>query len=379
LIKIILNFVARPTHAYHRLAAYGEDLGVRQGVPDSHKTEVEAMIQSARDYLHNVIFAEPTYRELRDVCKNKVSSCAYWAVLGECQNNPAYMNETCGPICQACEYQLKEVRCPLDPNAVDAYYPGDLQKMFERITTHPEFSQFEPKALSRPDFLPGDTEATAPYKLGPWIVTLENFLSSEEANRLVELGAGIGFQRSGKQGELKFDGTYETYYDEGRTSTNAWCADACLEDPVVKLVTERITNLTGTREANLEYFQILKYEVGQFYQPHNDYMPHHVRRQEGVRVLTVYLYLNDVEEGGGTNFPSLDLTVMPKSGKVVIWPSVLNEDPNARDDRTDHQALPVIKGVKYGEFAWFDLASFFNILHTSCNNTVFPNASSLLF
>jgi prolyl 4-hydroxylase len=60
------------------------------------------------------------------------------------------------------------------------------------------------------------------------------------------------------------------------------------------------------------------------------------------------LYLNDVEEGGGTDFPDLGLTVMPKRGSALIWPSVLDSDPNRKDGRTEHQALPVEKGIKYG-------------------------------
>jgi prolyl 4-hydroxylase len=64
------------------------------------------------------------------------------------------------------------------------------------------------------------------------------------------------------------------------------------------------------------------------------------------------MYLNDVEEGGGTNFPKLDLTVTPKLGRAVLWPSVLNDRPNKRDVRSDHQAMPVIQGSKYGANAW---------------------------
>jgi len=64
-------------------------------------------------------------------------------------------------------------------------------------------------------------------------------------------------------------------------------------------------------------------------------------RQQGVRILTMYLYLNDVEEGGGTNFDQLNITVMPKRGRALLWPSVLDSDPNAKDERTTHQALPV--------------------------------------
>lgn len=55
-----------------------------------------------------------------------------------------------------------------------------------------------------------------------------------------------------------------------------------------------------------------------------------------------------MEAGGGTDFPDLELTVMPKRGSALIWPSVLDSDPNAKDFRTQHQALPVETGTKYG-------------------------------
>jgi prolyl 4-hydroxylase len=67
-------------------------------------------------------------------------------------------------------------------------------------------------------------------------------------------------------------------------------------------------------------------------------------------MLTLFLYLNDVEEGGETNFPKVDVTVQPKKGSALLWPSVLDEDPEKKDFRTDHEALPVLKGIKYGKF-----------------------------
>lgn len=60
------------------------------------------------------------------------------------------------------------------------------------------------------------------------------------------------------------------------------------------------------------------------------------------------MYLNDVPEGGGTRFNNLDLTVKPKKGAALIWPSVLDERPHDKDERTMHEAMPVIEGVKYG-------------------------------
>lgn len=74
--------------------------------------------------------------------------------------------------------------------------------------------------------------------------------------------------------------------------------------------------------------------------------------------MTVYLYLNDVEAGGGTNFPLLDVTVMPKRGRALLWPSVLDHAPSKKDSRTDHQALDVEAGIKYGANAWFHLRDF---------------------
>lgn len=69
-------------------------------------------------------------------------------------------------------------------------------------------------------------------------------------------------------------------------------------------------------------------------------------------MLTVLLFLDDVEVGGATRFPMLNITVEPKRGRAVLWPNVKNEALNEKDDRTIHQALPVIKGVKYAAKAW---------------------------
>jgi prolyl 4-hydroxylase len=110
-------------------------------------------------------------------------------------------------------------------------------------------------------------------------------------------------------------------------------------------VIERITNITKIPETNSEYLQLLKYTPVEFYKTHHDYLEFGRTRQSGARLITVFLYLNEVEEGGGTEFPDYDITVTPKRGRALIWPSVKDEDPDEMDERTEHQALPVIKGV----------------------------------
>jgi prolyl 4-hydroxylase len=49
---------------------------------------------------------------------------------------------------------------------------------------------------------------------------------------------------------------------------------------------------------------------------------------------------------------------MPKKGTALIWPSVKNEDPDLKDDRTTHQALKVEAGIKYGANAWLHQRDF---------------------
>ena len=59
----------------------------------------------------------------------------------------------------------------------------------------------------------------------------------------------------------------------------------------------------------------------------------------------VFFYLNDVEQGGGTIFPDLNITVFPKRGRVLIWPSVVDSDLNEKELRTDHALAWVIDGL----------------------------------
>lgn len=112
-------------------------------------------------------------------------------------------------VCKSCDYLSVETRCPLDPDAVDALYPGDITKIFNKIMTDPATQQYEPRIVSRPNFLDGDTEENADYRIGPWMVVFENAITDEEAERLIELGGVEGYQRSADVGRKLEDGTYD--------------------------------------------------------------------------------------------------------------------------------------------------------------------------
>lgn len=341
-----------------------EFFGIKQVVEGDEEQETLEVLLQTQGYIRNVVWAKPEYRSVRSICLNRHKQCAFWAATGECEKNPSYMALQCAPSCQTCHKIDIKKRCPLDPDTKNALGPGDLNKIFERIVTDEEYAKYAPTVHSRPSRPPegGDNlESDAGYQLGPWVVMLNNFLSSVECQILIDLGLRAGYEPSMDIGEAQFDGTYADKLElEKRTSQNAWCVQAdCYEEPVVQRVMDRIVNLTGIPETNSEYMQLLKYDLGQFDGLRHDYLQHQAERQPGVRVVTLFLFLNDVDLGGGNNFPLLNnLTIVPKMGSALLWPSVLDEDPNSKDDRTDHQELPVEQGVKYAANVWLHQRDF---------------------
>jgi prolyl 4-hydroxylase len=207
-------------------------------------------------------------------------------------HHTAYMTLQCAPACFSCEQLSFEARCPMPENFTEhnIWGPGDLNRMFETILTHPyyqEQQQYQVNVLLRPDA----------KRLSPWVVVVDNFLTEVECDTLIRLGGEQGYQQSKDVGAKQFDGTYDSNLSPGRTSTNAWCLNECFDHEITKGVLHKIENITGIPDSNSEYLQLLKYEEGQFYEQHHDYIHFHIDRAQGVRILTVFLYLNDVEEG----------------------------------------------------------------------------------
>mmetsp|Transcript_695 Transcript_695/g.1042 ORF Transcript_695/g.1042 Transcript_695/m.1042 type:complete len:521 (+) Transcript_695:32-1594(+) len=356
------------------IGRYVESFGVNQKVDGKEEVKTIELIKEVKEYMENDVMVKPEYEKVRKECQNRHELCAFWAVIGECDANPSYMTLTCAPSCKTCHLIDVEARCPIDPDAKDALLPGDLNKMFEKITdTSPEseYTKYTSVVHSRPlpeNHEPADlfSDRELGYKIGPWVVTFDSFLTDEECDKLIALGFGQGYKRSEDVGAKKFDGTYSGVQSTGRTSENAWCKDECEKDPVTHQVVERMANFTGVPPNNYEQLQILKYDVGQFYQVHHDYIEHQEQRQCGPRVLTFFLYLNDVEEGGGTHFKDLDLTIMPKKGKALLWPSVIDSNPSVKEHRARHEALPVEKGIKFAANAWLHLRDWKHAHASGC-------------
>ena len=85
-----------------------------------------------------------------------------------------------------------------------------------------------------------------------------------------------------------------------------------------------------------------------------------------MRVYTFFMYLNDVPEGGETSFRKLALKVRPKKGSAILWPSVLDSEPNKTEPGTYHEAMPVLAGVKYGANVWLHMHDFRSVSQRHC-------------
>ena len=280
-------------------------------------------------------------------CFNDHAQCTLWAARGECDSNPGYMHRSCAPACGTCG---QGADCSWDASQPGIWHEkGDLDAMFLRILdTYDNVTVHSgPAAYVQPG---------RQAWIGPWVLTIDHFLTDDECDQLIALGAQRGYERSLDVGPNVAHGVYDGMESQTRTSTNAWCIKECFD--ATPELHQRMVDLTLIPMENHEYLQLLKYEVGQFYGAHHDYIAIQRHRAQGVRILTLFLYLNDVPAGGGTRFPHMNLAVTPKKGRVLLWPSVWNDRPDDRDYRTEHEALPVLEGVKYGANAWVHQRDF---------------------
>lgn len=265
-----------------------------------------------------------------------------------CEENPGWMIVNCAKTCNEtgsvrdyCDLRDTKKRC--DPERMGytltpGLTPGAIEERFSTMVER--FPEYTPVALSQ----------------DPWVMQFDTFLTDQECNALVNT---VGtFERSTDTGAKNEHGEAGRVLSKGRTSSNAWCRSRCENHPDVKKLIDKIVQVTGVPYGNYESFQVLQYDIGELYNTHHDRGGGASRDITGGRILTFFLYCSDVEKGGETEFPRLNLKVKPKKGRAILWPSVKNMQPTQTDHRTTHGALPVKKGQKYAANAWIHQYNF---------------------
>lgn len=180
--------------------------------------------------------------------------------------------------------------------------------------------------------------------LGSFGFTLDDALDAQQCADIIELA----------RYQLDHSETLGEYIEGYRTSSDTWLQQSDLPHVLGKLQS-LVEEITGLPAANQESIQILRYEVGQEYKDHHDYWHPGTDYYEeqmargGQRIWSILVYLNEVEEGGGTAFPELEIEVIPERGKLLAWKNVTEQGLNYD---SLHIGLPVEQGVKWVAVTW---------------------------
>ena len=142
----------------------------------------------------------------------------------------------------------------------------------------------------------------------------------------------------------------ENQQHEMRTNTMA-LFDYSTYDVVQFLVQARMSLTCGYPMQHFETPMVLHYAVGQQITPHFDFIdanaPDYAQqiREQGQRMVTFLLYLNDDYEGGETTFPELGIVHRGTAGNGLYF---INAHPDLSPNRRMlHTGSPPVQGEKW--------------------------------
>ena len=178
----------------------------------------------------------------------------------------------------------------------------------------------------------------------PALRLLDGILAEQECNDLIALA------RPRLQRALTVDVEGKQQVDQRRTSEGMFFKPN--ELPLIGRIEQRLAALLGVPVNHGEGLQILHYLPGQEYEPHYDWFDPEqpgygaITAIGGQRIASVVMYLNTPEQGGGTAFPEIGLTVIARRGSAVYF-------AYEGGDRTSlHAGLPVTRGEKWIATKW---------------------------
>jgi prolyl 4-hydroxylase len=178
----------------------------------------------------------------------------------------------------------------------------------------------------------------------PALRVLDGILSADECAELIELA------RPRLKRAMTVDVDGKNQVDHRRTSEGMFFT--LNEMPLVGRIEQRLAELLDMPVNHGEGLQILHYLPGQEYEPHFDWfdpaLPSYapITAVGGQRIASIVMYLNTPDQGGGTAFPEIGLTVTARRGSAVYFAY------DSGDKSSLHAGLPVISGEKWIATKW---------------------------
>ncbi|RFB05335.1 prolyl hydroxylase family protein [Parvularcula marina] len=179
----------------------------------------------------------------------------------------------------------------------------------------------------------------------PGFVIIQNFLPAGLCDQIVAECA----QKEGTSSTVGEGAGHKDYRDDVRRSDYIDPADISLDITgiVGQSVMETVAPLMAVMPEWFEKPEILRYPVGGEFLPHADadVFDAEARRWNRVenRDVSLLIYLNEGYQGGEIQFPNFGLSLPPRRGMLIAFPS---------DGRYAHAARPVTMGTKYALVSW---------------------------
>ena len=187
------------------------------------------------------------------------------------------------------------------------------------------------------------------FSSDPIIYVVDDFISEDECQEFINCSKD-------KLQPATVVGLKEELKLKDRTNEFAWLEHHANES--IHEVSKRLSILVQMPIRNAEMFQVVHYESGTEYKPHFDSFDQSTELGKkywepgGQRMITALIYLNDVESGGATYFPELNISINPKKGNVLVFHNTISETTNI-NPRSLHAGMPVTSGEKWAANLWF--------------------------
>jgi prolyl 4-hydroxylase len=183
----------------------------------------------------------------------------------------------------------------------------------------------------------------------PLVTVIDDFLALDDRNSIMALAAG-----NLHQAKVTLDSGND--YSDKRTGSVTWLKhDNAL---VVRNLVTRVSDLVGISSRYAESLQVIHYATEQEYKPHfdgwdiNTDKGQEKLKKDGQRLVTALIYLNEVDAGGDTIFPKLNLQVEAKPGRLVLFHDTIYGQIQ-RHPHSLHGGMPVHHGEKWACNLWF--------------------------
>ena len=204
------------------------------------------------------------------------------------------------------------------------------------------------EVLSKPPIPP--TPKAKILRKDPYIATFPGFCTEDETDYVVAMAA-----RHVTPSQVVDPISGKHIEDPYRTSSDMrfWHT---FQDLVIFCINLRIAKATGEPLSHQEMLGVLRYEPGQQYKPHGDYLLPDMQGRNpevdrsGQRIKTFLIYLNDDYIGGETEFVNIDLKARGAKGEGLVFHNVASD--GVPDPKTIHAGRPVTGGVKWLTTMW---------------------------